>query len=429
MSAVGEAPGGPGSVCLLGAPLDTGNLGVSALGLSTIAALAARGTRDITVFDHGQGVRHTQVDLPDRPPVSLTLHGAWLSRRWHRPEALRRMQLASLSPTTPRNPNVAAIDAADAVLDISGGDSFSDIYGRKRFDQVTLPKRITLRRGRPLVLLPQTYGPYRDARNERVAQRIVGGAATAWARDADSFARLGSLLGDAFDPARHRQAVDVAFSLPARRPEEPFADQLDQWIEDDEVVGVNVSGLLACGPPQQQAGFGLTADYVAGITRLVERLLTRTSARVLLVPHVLGRHDESDEVACRRLAATIDDPERVVVSPGGLGAMETKWVIGRTAWFTGARMHATIAALSSSVPVTGVAYSDKMRGVFDSCGLAHEVVDARNVTTEDFLEALWDGYERRAATRAALATRLPTTVATCLEAFDVMLGPRPESTV
>lgn len=37
----------------------------------------------------------------------------------------------------------------------------------------------------------------------------------AWARDERSFDVLKDLLGDAFDPLRHRSGVDVAFGLPA----------------------------------------------------------------------------------------------------------------------------------------------------------------------------------------------------------------------
>lgn len=411
------------AVCLLGAPLDTGNLGVSALGLSTIAALSARGSRHLTVFDNGRGVRTHEIHLPGGPSVPLVLQGAWLSRRWHRPESLRRMQLASRVPTGPRNPNVAAIDAADVVLDASGGDSFADIYGRKRFDQVTVPKRIVMRRGRPLVLLPQTYGPYRDPHCRRIAARIVRGASSAWARDPESFEQLQALLGDAFDPTRHREAVDVAFTLPARRPTSGFAEDLERWTADGDVVGVNVSGLLSSGAGGKGAHLVLQANYVDATVRLVERLLARTDARILLVPHVVGKHAESDDVACRRLAAVVGRPGRVSVLPSGLDAMETKWVIGQTSWFTGARMHATIAALASAVPVTGIAYSDKMRGVFDSCGLAHEVVDARDTSTDALVNAVWDGYERRTATHEALIERLPHVVRRCREAFDAMLGP------
>lgn len=408
-------------MCLFGAPLDTGNLGVSALGLSTLGALLRRRhDARLTVFDNGRGVRHSRCDLPDGPSGSVELRGAWHSRRWYRPESLRAMQAASFLRPTP-NPNVAAIDAADCVLDISGGDSFSDIYGTKRFDRVTLPKRIALRRGVPLVLLPQTYGPFTERRNAGLARQIIASSASAWARDPASHERLQDLLGSDYDPARHTEGVDVAFSLPTRRPTDGLAALIEHWTSGTELVGVNVSGLLFQDGVGSSSAFGLTADYRTAMQGLVQRFLEQSDARVVLVPHVTGSR-ESDIAACEDLVESLPTTDRVHVLPAGLDAMQTKWVISQTTWFTGARMHATIAALSTSTPVGGVAYSDKMAGVFDSCGVATEVVDARSLGTEDVVDALWDGYQRRSRTAATLRGHVPDTIARCEAAFDEIIG-------
>jgi len=91
---------------------------------------------------------------------------------------------------------------ADAVLDISGGDSFTDLYGEKRFWDVARPKLVALALGGPLILLPQTYGPFRDERLRQIASRIVDRAKMAWARDEHSFRSLRELAGNHFDPAR-----------------------------------------------------------------------------------------------------------------------------------------------------------------------------------------------------------------------------------
>lgn len=395
------------SYAVFGAPIATGNLGVSALAISTLAGIASRDPDvQVTLFDFARGSSEASLRWPGG-----TLHyvrrGAYRSRRFHRPENLRTMYLAAaVAPAF--NPNVRVIDRADAVLDISGGDSFTDMYGPRRFVLVTMPKRIALRRGRPLHLLPQTYGPFRSRTSHELAAQIVTGAESAWARDEQSFEVLRELLGDRFDPSRHRCGVDVAFLLPRADPGVELPG-LSGWIRSDhQVVGLNVSGLLSNDSELAQERFGLAVDHWGGMQQLVRRFLDRTDARILLVPHVNGQpHDSDDSANERLLEALSDQGDRVAVLPPGLDAMETKWAIGACDWFAGARMHATIAALSQAVPVAGIAYSDKMAGVFASCGVEDQIVDARRGSTVEFVDALWERWERRDGTRDELERRLP----------------------
>jgi colanic acid/amylovoran biosynthesis protein len=403
-AAMGGPPGSP-RIALFGCPLDTGNLGVSALGLSTIDALSnLLPAADFALFDNSRGVRRVSLDLGQRS-VELDQRGAWVSRRLYRSESLW-LTYAAARTGIGVNGNLKAIDAADAVLDISGGDSFSDIYGEKRFAAVQLPKRIALLRGRPLVLLPQTYGPFGTRAAFDHARTVVCAASEVWARDELSFERLQELAGTEGDPARLHQGVDVAFGLPSREP--VFDEDLGDWFEGGvPVAGINVSGLLYRPDGDGAEPFGLRADYAAVMRRLVDELLAK-GVRVLLVPHVRGGSTESDDPACRHLFETFGHRENLRLLPPGLDASETKWVISRMAWFTGARMHATIAALSSLVPSAVVAYSDKARGVFASCGVDDQVFDARERTSAELLDALRASWHDRSATRERLSRSMPS---------------------
>nr|WP_231134676.1 polysaccharide pyruvyl transferase family protein [Motilibacter deserti] len=305
------------------------------------------------------------------------------------------------------------VRGADAVLDVSGGDSFAGTYGEFRFRTVLLPKLLALQAGRPLVLLPQTYGPFPDPAMRAKAARVVRAAHAAWARDSDSHDALRELLGDEYDPQRHRLGVDMAFALPVRRPDDAVADAVERFVDGDgaPVAGVNVSGLLY-NDPTAAARYGLSVDYPAVVRAFVERLCA-AGARVLLVPHVLGPAGlvgpdapvESDTGACLHLAAQLPERwrDRVHVVTGPMDATQAKWVISRTSWFTGARMHATIGALSSGVPTAALAYSMKFRGVFASVGAAAGVVDARRVDDATALDALLASWEARDSARGELA--------------------------
>lgn len=397
--------------CVFGASPGTGNQGVNALCWSTLTGLAERGCTDLHVFGYGRETRAAAFgSLP------YTLHGMTVGKRVWRSNHLGAARLAAAAGLR-THALVRAVAEADLVLDVSGGDSFTDLYGSARFRNIVAPKQIALRLGRPLVLLPQTYGPFEHAYSRRIARDLIGGAALAFARDPDSYRRLQELLGDRFDPERHRQGVDLAFGLVPRAPGalEPDVVRALSAGGVRPLVGLNVSGLIANRPQSAAARFGLACDYRSLMRELVMRFLDETDAQLLLIPHVHAPegHYESDLEASRALIASLPErysrhvAERVAVLTQALDACELKWLIAQTDWFCGTRMHATIAALSSGVPTAALAYSLKTRGVFATCAMAAAVVDLREQAGPDVLERLLQLWRRREAASVGLERHLP----------------------
>jgi|HigsolmetaAR206D_1030411.scaffolds.fasta_scaffold00762_6 polysaccharide pyruvyl transferase WcaK-like protein len=414
----------PVAACLFGVPGANLNLGVGALRAATLAGLLAREpAAQVTVFDDGWGQRRGHTFVGGRP-VPISLAGARHSRRYHRPESYLNMRISAALGGL-GNAGLARIDAADVVLDVSGGDSFSDIYGEHRYRSVAWPKRLTLLRRRPLVLLPQTYGPFRAARLRAEAATLVRGATMAWARDPASYAALADLLGPDLDPDRHREGVDVAFGLEPRQPDEPAFQWLSGWFAaaPEPVAGINVSGLIS--RPEGRDRFGLTGEGYRVAERLCVRLLDEADHRVIIVPHVLtpGGTDD-DRVVSEQLYTTLAARygDRVALCPPGLDPHQTKWVIARTDWFCGMRMHATIAALSSGVPAAIVAYSDKARGVFASVGQQRHVADARRLDDDALLDALWRSFTERRQAAAELAVQAPAAIARAAAQMDEIVA-------
>lgn len=410
-------------LALFGAPPDTPNMGVSALFASAIDGLTRElGEVSWIVFDNGLGRRTTAFSMSNGTNISLTLFGARTGRRYYRPENLTTMQLAARMGLAGAwlNEGVRLIDSCDAVLDVSGGDSFSDIYGLKRFSGVHLPKQIALLRGKPLLLMPQTYGPFRDSHVRSRAKAATQRAAMAWARDSNSFEELKRLVAPLYATEVYREGVDMAFSLPTREPMGRLAPALSSWLSESPrtapLVGINVSGLIYNDPARAKSNYHFVADYRSVVLRFVTQLLERTTARVILISHVMDRpgHYESDIEACQCVAESlpVGAADRVMVAPIDLDQSEAKWLISGLDWFCGTRMHSTIAALSSGVPTAAIAYSDKTRGVFATCGVADQVFDPRTIDTDGVIAGLWTAYENRSAVRATLLCHLPGVLAT-----------------
>jgi polysaccharide pyruvyl transferase WcaK-like protein len=215
-------------------------------------------------------------------------------------------------------------------------------------------------------------------------------------------------------PSRHRCGLDMAFGLETREPARPLPERIESWLSADAgatVVGFNVSGLLFNHADTAGRRYGLRADYPRAVIRFLKRILRESDANILLVPHVFAEagHREHDPDACASVAAAIKhlNEERVAILPSRYDPRETKWIISRTGWFCGARLHSTIAALSSGVPAAAVAYSPKAQGVFETCGQGSHVADLRQ-DTDAVVDRLWHSWSGREEARQSLRDRLPS---------------------
>jgi colanic acid/amylovoran biosynthesis protein len=394
-------------ITLLNAAPDTGNQGVSALCHSVVAGLAERGATRIIVADHGRGLRHV-----DWGYASVDLVGLTHNRRFWRGDSLRTAHaMVRLGGGT--SAPARAIARSQAVLDISGGDSFTDLYGSKRFRAMILTKRMALDSGVPLVLLPQKLGPFRDQALASEAVDILTRATAVWVRDADSFRFLQDSLGARFDPVRHRLGVDVAVALPEKRPVD-LDDVLQDWLSSDRhfpLAGLNVSGLLCNAASEAKRAFGLAEPHNEQIEALARGILNADpEVRLLLLPHVhrLETDAESDLAAARFLMRRLGSlaEGRVLVLEDQSDAMELKWILARLDWFAGARMHATIGAFSSGVPTLGLGYSDKAYGVFSECGIGDEIADLRHLDAQAVAERGIVSFKERDALRENLRARI-----------------------
>ncbi|WP_373087842.1 polysaccharide pyruvyl transferase family protein [Sneathiella sp.] len=406
------------TIGLFGAAPDTTNMGVSALFSSTIEGMSkllpdAR----FCVFDNGIGKRQVSYEFTETACIEVDQVGMRAGHRYYLPENITTIALASRFNSYGRylNSVVRELDKCDVVLDISGGDSFSDIYGVKRFLSVVRPKLITLRRQIPLILLPQTYGPYNSPKLRRLAVKAAKGADMAWARDPHSYEILRGMLGDDFDEHKHRSGVDFAFALGMRSAKDLLGPELNALLAQEKngspIVGFNVSGLIYNDPAAAKSQYRFKADYREVVQEFCNWLLASTNSTLVIIPHVMSTSEsfESDSGASEMVAEKIapEFRDRFHISPNTLDQNQTKWLISQMDWFCGTRMHSAIAALSTGVAASAIAYSDKTKGVFDTCGQVEEVVDPRILDTAETVERLKASFMRREDIKNSLKKALP----------------------
>ncbi len=405
----------PLRVGLFGCSLTTGNRGVTALAFSTIGGLHTLGVPvEITIFDMGRGTRHTTVPIQGGS-VDVRLVGCFESKRYYRLSNLTHLRWANRLGLSRIHPMLRELKKLDAIFDISAGDSFSDIYGWKRFQSITASKLLALEMGIPLILMPQTYGPFKTEPAKVVATDILKRANQVWARDDISMNVVKSLVGGNYDPSRYHTGVDVAFGLPSHAPRDPkLVEQVQQFKKGaGSLIGLNVSGLLYTNDGQDVSHYGFLDSYREMTDELLVKLMELPDTKLLLIPHVSsakgGPDIDCDTTTLNNIYAklTPEQKQKVMLIPPSVGPTEVKWVIAQCDWFCGTRMHACIAALSQGVPATAIAYSDKTLGVFETANVGEAVVDPRVLHKEEMIDRILLGMNRRHAFAATLKDRLP----------------------
>jgi len=366
----GSAAARPLRVALLWHRPGPGNLGVDALTRANVAiidAAAARAGR-LADFVTLSGPMLAESSLPERLRIGPAID----------PRAMLKGRSAFL----------AEMRAADLVVDIGEGDSWTDIYGLRRFGFLAATKTAALALKKPLVLAPQTIGPFNMRATRFVSNRIMRRASAVFARDGLSSDYLRQQMPD----LSFAEYIDVAFALPFTRVPRGQSARLR--------VGLNVSGLLYRGGYTGQNEFGLTLDYRALTDRLIEALLALGDVDVELVPHVAAPRAAGD-------VAMVDDDQSIVaeilarhpaVNAAGpfTDSIAAKSHISGLDFLVGARMHACIAAFSAGVPVVPIAYSRKFNGLFSTLGYPN-YVDGRTSNTDDAFAAIMLGFNNRLA--------------------------------
>jgi polysaccharide pyruvyl transferase WcaK-like protein len=410
------------NILLAGCSPGTSNLGVDALCYSAVAGLkSADSSINITILDFDDGLRPKSYSIDNG--ISCDMIGAKHTQRVYKPSSFLNISLLGSLPFS-LTKQVRIFKEAAAVLDISGGDSFTDLYGKYRFDAIMFPKLLAKKFKKPLILLPQTYGPFADPKNFEMAADILKYADLALARDEHSFGYMKEMLGDSFDSDKHKLTTDVAFIMPASDRKKIEVSKLLPKKDAEEVYGINVSGLIYNSPTAAKTQYGINLNYNNLVQRIVTDILSKSKGEVWLIPHVIAERGsyESDIDACEDVKKSLDisQQDRVKIISGNYDQCDIKAVIKECTWFTGTRMHATIAGLSSKIPTVGMAYSGKFQGVFESVGQGDSVVDLRTLTEEEAYQTIIKHWQNRDEHLSQLEECVPAVLANAKYQFDTV---------
>lgn len=269
----------------------------------------------------------------------------------------------------------------DLVADMGAGDSYSDIYGITRFRSIDFTKWWSHKLRKKYILLPQTLGPFISEEARVKARCSMNKADLIFARDKMSYDCAQSMLADKIV----EQTIDVAFFLPYTR----------MSFDGNKIkVGVNISGLLWHGGYTKNNQFGLKSDYQRTMYDLLDYFSSRSEVELHFISHVIGRQDPIDEDS-HVVKELVNKYPQAVVAPAFSSPIEAKSYISGMDFFTGARMHACIAAISSGVPVYPLAYSRKFNGLFcDTLGYPG-IASLTEMDSDEIMSGVCASFSRR----------------------------------
>ncbi len=376
------------NIAIFGANLYNGNRGVGALAYSTLAILDEvfqdtqlkpiyymlsidyKGKRTDSVK-----IGEYNVDIINIDPINIYDVKSFVKF------LLDRQQVSS----------VLKYPKFDLIFNVGGGDSFADIYGVDRFKSINIQNTIARLLGKRYVILPQTIGPFKNSKIHKQAVKSINKAEYVFARDETSY----SFIKENTKQKACSESVDMAFFMPFKT-----VNFSDDFIN----VGLNISSLLWYGGYTQDNQFNLKLDYKELSREIIGFFLAQPNVKLHLVPHVVHEysHIENDYEISNTLVEEYAN-DQLVLSPFFLDPIAAKGYISGLDFFTGARMHATIAAFSSKVPVFPLAYSRKFNGLYKQTLKYANMGDMVAEEASTIMQNLVAAFENREVLKSEIA--------------------------
>jgi colanic acid/amylovoran biosynthesis protein len=314
----------------------------------------------------------------------------------------------------PRDPERArlmhAYYEADLVAVIGGGHLYARHAFNIAFLWLWLGLALALILGKPLVLLPQSFGPLPGRLQRGLLRWLLNRSALVAAREYRSLRFLADI------GLRRRAFVlpDLAFAMPPACGAAPAP--LQRLLSN---AGHPLIGLTLMDWGGQNPNFRNQHGYESAILALIDHLQRCYNATIVLFAQCYGpvpAHD--DRLIARRIAAACT--KTVTVIDAALAPAELQAAYGCLDLLVATRMHSAIFALSVGTPALAIGYLHKSVGIMEMLGLTRYVLDIDTVDAQQLCMAADRLWSERAAVGERLAVRIPAMRAT-LQALPILL--------
>ncbi len=356
---------------LLGSSLESDNKGVNALGIGAITLLSNNfDNAEISLLCVGSPAKKEKTVKISGKPLKVKVY---YFSKYDIVKSIKEAYLYQTLKITPKLEVSKLIQSSDLLFDINEGDSFSDIYGSKRIIRHFTDSKLVLSWKKPLIFLPQTIGPFDTTFGKKLGKHIIKRLTKLYVRDEKAYEFIDKI------GVERELAIDMAVYM--------TPEKVNVEVKPN-TIGINVNGLMYLNRYKSLAG--KYDNYVLLLKKLIQNILER-GFEVLLIPHTYSAANpniEDDLVGIKKFVT--DNPhlaDKISYVDKDYSAQELKFIISKTVFFIGSRMHSCIAGLSMSIPTIGLSYSYKFEGTFKMFRQEKYVLDV-NYLKEDEIDDL-----------------------------------------
>jgi len=272
--------------------------------------------------------------------------------------------LSGISVLIKDNRELESYASADAIVDLSG-DMQTESYGPHVAYSHFIPIALALAMKKPVILCGQSVGPFKWT--ALLAKFLFDRVDMITVRDKISENYLKKMAVKC--PVFH--TADMAFLLKPCPP-----DRVDEILSKEGLpqehrpfLGVSVSGLIAAHFSKSNPQARKT-DFYRFMAAELDDVITQLGVDCVFIAHVTGPgRFKDDRKAADSVIKHMAHADTAYMIRGDYRPEELKGIISRFNLHTGARMHASIAAVTTGVPVASIAYSHKTPGVMAQFGL------------------------------------------------------------
>lgn len=333
---------------------------------------------------------------PYEARATLGLRTLVTSTRLNRTRAIQ----ALMSPAFRDAYGLALAEDLDAVLDASGF-MFSDQWGVEPMQRFVDELKEWKRGARPVILLPQAFGPFERAGSPEAIRALFDYVDFAFARDEQSRQHL-ERAGVPMD----RVGVAPDFTNLVEAPPPPGYASGSQ----DGFVVPNMRMLDMTATEERDA-------YVPFLATAIE-VLAEHDLRPVVLLHAAKDHTLVDRIRAHTSVSfvTVEEP-----SP-----LRLKGIIGTGRILIGSRFHALVSALAQAVPAIGTSWSHKYAELFADYACPDALLSA-SATESELRERITamlrpDAYDAHVAVLRERGGELRSATRAMWARVDSMLG-------
>ncbi len=311
-----------------------------------------------------------------------TPDGGWRWRKWLAPGWMLWLLIASIAyrwfkirllPSSPRRASLMNhYYDADLIVAFGGGYLYARHSFNIAFLWIWLGMALGIIMNKPLILLPQSFGPVQGKFQRKLLCWLVERSRVAIAREQESVTFLQAIGVQKTVPL----LPDLAFSTSESAAEEIEAVLAPYWGDIDPERPVIGMTLMDWGA--QNPNFAHQENYEQSIMELIAHVQTVYAAQIVVFIQCFGpTKDQDDRWIARQIAQKAGSSIIVIDTP--LTPNLLKAAYRRLDALVATRMHSAIFALSVETPTLVIGYLHKSKGIMKMVGLSDYILDINAV--------------------------------------------------